>query len=68
MIAAMQELEDRENRGVGRQNFRFGAALDRFAQEIFALSPALYKTIAKVLPLRSDRSSRYDIRSFESIG
>jgi hypothetical protein len=61
MIAAMQELEDRNKQGVGRQNFRYGASLDRFAQEIFTFSPLLYKSIAKTLPLCSESSARYVI-------
>jgi hypothetical protein len=58
LITAMHELKDRERRGVGRQNFRFGTVLDRFAQEVFTLNPKLYRVMSKVLPLRSESSSR----------
>jgi hypothetical protein len=58
LVNVMVLLRDKETRSVGHQNFRYGRALDLFAEECFAISPQLYRQMSKVLPLRSESSTR----------
>lgn len=56
MVEAFVELRDREARGVGKQNFPYGTALDQFARVACTISPQLYRTLVKVLPMRSEKN------------
>jgi hypothetical protein len=58
LVDAMVQLREREERGVGLQNFRYGHALSRWAEECFILSPKVYGTLRKALPLRTARNAR----------
>jgi hypothetical protein len=60
LVDAMVQLHEREANGKGLQNFHYGAALNRFTEESFIISPKLYKRMRKILPLRTERSSQYE--------
>ncbi|KAJ3557347.1 hypothetical protein NM688_g1522 [Phlebia brevispora] len=49
-------LVDKEVRGVGKQNFQWPEAYDRFLHILMLESPAAYRELAKYLPTRSERS------------
>jgi hypothetical protein len=56
----MQISAEKERRGVGMQNFRYGPALKQLAEETLSLSPSLYRNVLSVdLPLPQARSIEY---------
>ncbi|KAI0363681.1 hypothetical protein BV20DRAFT_957785 [Pilatotrama ljubarskyi] len=46
---------DRDERGVGRQNFQYGVVLTEFANMCAIASPELYRSLSKHLPLPTPR-------------
>jgi hypothetical protein len=54
----MVKQSDKEERGVGKQNFKFAPAYDEFCNEIRINSPAAYRALQEHLPARSERSFR----------
>ncbi|KAI0664773.1 hypothetical protein C8Q70DRAFT_904467 [Cubamyces menziesii] len=55
MMSALAELMDREERGVGRQNFQYGPSLVEFANMCAIISPELYRLLAQHFPLPTIR-------------
>lgn len=51
LFAAMVELQSRRERGMGLQNFQYGATLLEFANIAAIVSPELYRLIGKSLQL-----------------
>lgn len=51
LLRALAEQVDREERGVGRQNFKYGPTLNEFAHMAAIISPELYRILSKHLPL-----------------
>lgn len=49
---------DRDERGVGMQNFRYAPAWDEFCHSIKISSPRAYRVLQEHLPARSERSFR----------
>ncbi|KAJ7875779.1 hypothetical protein B0H14DRAFT_2568628 [Mycena olivaceomarginata] len=49
---------DREERGVGMQNFKYAPAYDEFCNVVRINSPAAYRALQDHLPGRSERSFR----------
>ena len=49
IFQALLELKDRSERGVGKQNFTYGAALLEFANIALIISPQLYRVLVKTL-------------------
>ena len=59
IVKAMVELEDRNERGVGKQNFNYGPALIEFAHTCAIISPELYRTLQTHMQLPALRSLKY---------
>ena len=59
MMSALAELMDREERGVGRQNFQYGPSLVEFANMCAIISPELYRLLAQHFPLPTIRHLKY---------
>lgn len=59
MFGAMADLANRQSRGVGLQNFRYGASLLEFANLAAIVSPELYRMTAKQLQLPDIRTLKY---------
>ena len=59
IVKAMVELEDRKERGVGKQNFNYGPALIEFAHTCAIISPELYRTLQTHMQLPALRSLKY---------
>lgn len=55
-MRALAELLDREERGVGLQNFRYGSSIIEFANMCSIISPELYRLLTEHLPLPTIRS------------
>ena len=55
MVLAVVQLESREERGVGRQNFLYGPAIREFANTALSVSPELYRYLRPVIPLPDPR-------------
>ncbi|KAJ3007533.1 hypothetical protein NUW54_g3516 [Trametes sanguinea] len=55
MMKALAELLDREDRGVGRQNFHYGPSLVEFANMCAITSPELYRILSQYFPLPTIR-------------
>ncbi|KAK6984122.1 hypothetical protein R3P38DRAFT_3333004 [Favolaschia claudopus] len=58
LVEAMATQTDREERGVGMQNFKYAPAYDEFCNIIRINSPAAYRAFQEHLPGRSERSFR----------
>ncbi|KAI0329285.1 hypothetical protein GY45DRAFT_1253214 [Cubamyces sp. BRFM 1775] len=58
LLEALAENIDREERGVGKQNFKYGPSLTQFANMCAIVSPELYRILAKHLPLPTLRQIR----------
>ncbi|KAJ7670785.1 hypothetical protein DFH06DRAFT_980885 [Mycena polygramma] len=58
LVEAMVTKADREERGVGMQNFKYAPAYDEFCNVIRISSPAAYRAFQEHLPGRSERSFR----------
>ncbi|KAK6966380.1 hypothetical protein R3P38DRAFT_2816382 [Favolaschia claudopus] len=58
LVEAMVTKTDREERGVGMQNFKYAPAYDEFCNIIRINSPAAYRAFQEHLPSRSERSFR----------
>ncbi|KAJ3538768.1 hypothetical protein NM688_g6473 [Phlebia brevispora] len=56
LMRSQLTLVDKEARGVGKQNFHWPEAYDRFLHVLFLESPAAYRELSKYLPARSERS------------
>jgi hypothetical protein len=56
LVEAMVLARDRQERGVGMQNFEYTPALDEFAHQIAIVSPEAYRMMQKSFQLRSHRS------------
>jgi hypothetical protein len=59
LVDAMVQARDREERGVGLQNFEYTPALDEFAHICAITSPKAYRMLQREFPLRSLRSFQY---------
>lgn len=66
LLEALAEDMDRQGRGVGRQNFKYGPSLFQFASMCAIVSPELYRILTKHLPLPSLRHLRYVWQGFRS--
>lgn len=49
---------DREERGVGMQNFKYAPAYDEFCNVIRVTSPAAYRAFQEHIPARTERNFR----------
>lgn len=58
LVHAMVEKLDRDERGVGMQNFRYAPAWDKFCHSIKISSPRAYRVLQEHLPARSQRNFR----------
>ncbi|OSC96522.1 hypothetical protein PYCCODRAFT_1379012 [Trametes coccinea BRFM310] len=58
LVKAMVTLQEREERGVGKQNFNYGPALLEFSQTCSIISPELYRTMHSHFQLPAHRSLR----------
>ncbi|KAJ7874299.1 hypothetical protein B0H14DRAFT_2502092 [Mycena olivaceomarginata] len=58
LVEAMVTKADREERGVGMQNFKYAPAYDEFCNVVRINSPAAYRALQDHLPGRSERSFR----------
>ncbi|KAJ6620818.1 hypothetical protein B0H10DRAFT_2432733 [Mycena sp. CBHHK59/15] len=58
LVEAMVTKVDREERGVGMQNFKYAPAYDEFCNVLRINSPAAYRSFQEHLPARSERSFR----------
>ncbi|KAJ6615027.1 hypothetical protein B0H10DRAFT_2220789 [Mycena sp. CBHHK59/15] len=58
LVEAMVTKADREERGVGMQNFKYAPAYDEFCNILRINSPAAYRAFQEHLPGRSERSFR----------
>jgi len=56
LVDAMVRARDREERGVGLQNFEYTPALDKFAHICAITSPEAYRLMQRYFPLRTLRS------------
>ena len=56
LVDAMVRARDREERGVGLQNFEYTPALDEFAHICAITSPEAYRLLQRYFPLRTLRS------------
>lgn len=56
LVDAMVNVQDREERGVGLQNFSYGADLDEFAHMCAIISPEVYRMLRREFPLRTIRN------------
>lgn len=59
LVEVMVSKLDREERGVGLQNFHYPPAYDEFIHIINIHSPRAHRHLAKYLPTRTERSYRY---------
>ena len=59
LLEALAEDMDRQERGVGRQNFKYGPSLTQFANMCAIVSPELYRILTKHMPLPTLRHIRY---------
>ena len=59
LLKALASRLDREERGVGLQNFQYGASLTEFANLAAIISPELYRLLAQHLPLPTLRHLKY---------
>jgi hypothetical protein len=55
LVDAMVNVQDREERGVGLQNFRHTPELDEFAHMCAIISPEAYRMLRREFPLRTIR-------------
>ncbi|KAH9896485.1 hypothetical protein C8Q73DRAFT_642433, partial [Cubamyces lactineus] len=58
LLEALAEDMDRQERGVGRQNFKYGPSLTQFANMCAIVSPELYRILTKHMPLPTLRHIR----------
>ncbi|KAJ7701597.1 hypothetical protein B0H16DRAFT_1348123, partial [Mycena metata] len=58
LVEAMVTKVEREERGVGMQNFKYAPAYDEFCNVLRISSPAAYRAFQEQLPGRSERSFR----------
>ncbi|KAF8209531.1 hypothetical protein K438DRAFT_1572203 [Mycena galopus ATCC 62051] len=58
LVEAMVIKTDKEERGVGMQNFKYAPAYDEFCNVLRINSPAAYRAFQEHLPGRSERSFR----------
>ncbi|KAJ7242483.1 hypothetical protein C8J57DRAFT_1084298 [Mycena rebaudengoi] len=58
LVEAMVTKTDREERGVGMQNFKYAPAYDEFCNVLRVSSPATYRSFKEHLPARSERNFR----------
>ncbi|KAH7904197.1 hypothetical protein BJ138DRAFT_1107029, partial [Hygrophoropsis aurantiaca] len=58
LVEAMVSRQDREDRGVGMQNFKYAPAWDEFAHIMKIHSPRAFRFLSQHLPARSERSFR----------
>lgn len=58
MMEAVLTQHDKDDRGVGKQNFKYSPAYDEFTQILNIQSPAAYKIFAETFPARTGRSWR----------
>ena len=56
LVDAMVNVQDREERGVGLQNFTHAPELDEFAHMCAIISPEVYRMLCREFPLRTIRS------------
>jgi hypothetical protein len=55
LVDAMVNVQDREDRGVGLQNFSHAPELDEFAHMCAIISPEVYRMLRREFPLRTIR-------------
>jgi hypothetical protein len=55
----MVSKQDKKQRGVGLQGFKYAPGLTEFAHIINTHSPRAYQSIRKILPLPTERSFQY---------
>lgn len=56
LVDAMVNARDREERGIGLQNFEYTPALDEFAHICAITSPEAYRLLQKHIPLPTIRN------------
>lgn len=56
LFEAVATLKDKEERGVGLQNFKYGPAVKELSHLIHIQSPRVYQTVRNALPLPTARS------------
>lgn len=56
LVKAMVDAEDRNERGVGMQNFKYGPALLEFAHTCAIMSPTLYRSMQSRFQLPAPRT------------
>lgn len=56
LVEAMVTKQDKKERGVGMQNFKYGPGLQELSHIIHIQSPRVYQSIRHVLPLPTARS------------
>lgn len=56
LVKAMVDVEDRNERGVGMQNFKYGPALLEFAHTCAIVSPTLYRSLQSQFKLPAPRT------------
>jgi len=58
LVEAMVSKTDREERGIGMQNFHYPPAYDEFIHIVNIHSPRAHRFLAEHLPARTERSYR----------
>ena len=56
LVDAMVNVQDREERGVGLQNFSYGPELDEFVHMCAIISPEAYHMLCREFPLWTIRN------------
>ncbi|TDL15221.1 hypothetical protein BD410DRAFT_809111 [Rickenella mellea] len=56
LVKAMVVVQERQERGVGMQNFEYAPALDEFAHAMATISPQTYRFFSKEFQVRGERS------------
>ena len=56
LVDSMVNVQDREERGVGLQNFPHPPELDEFAHMCAIISPEVYRMLRREFPLRTIRN------------
>ena len=59
MIAAFVTLEDKKERGVGKQNFQYAPGFKEFMLILHSHGLHMYEFVAKHIPIMEDRSIQY---------
>lgn len=59
MVEAIVQRQDKEERGVGNQNSKYGPAYDEFMHIVQIQSPAAYKFLSTEFPVQTPRNIQY---------